>query len=50
MIKAYYRELNAGCHTKQLVDSGWIAIPNNVSLDEVQATRLFGAWPAKEAA
>lgn len=53
VIEAFYREHLAGCNSKHIVSSGWIAIPNSVSLDESQAAALFdavGAWPTKEAA
>lgn len=41
------------CNPKHLVGSGWIAIPNDVSLDEEQAARIFeaaGAWNQKAVA
>ncbi len=53
VIETYYKELRDGCNPNHLVGSGWIAIPNPVSLDEEQAARIFdavGAWPAREAA
>ena len=53
VIEAYYREVIAGSNPQHVVGSGWIAIPNNVSLDEAQAANIFaavGAWPAQEAA
>lgn len=53
VIEAFYRQHIDGCNKQHIVASGWIAIPNSVSLDEAQAAALFdaaGAWPAKEAA
>lgn len=53
VIEAYCREVINGCNPTHVVGSGWIAIPNNVSLDEAQAANIFnavGAWPALEAA
>jgi len=47
VIEACYRELCDGCNPKHLVASGWIAIPNTVSLSEAQADQIFshvGAW------
>jgi hypothetical protein len=48
VIEACYRDLCDGCNPKHLVASGWIAIPNTVSLSEAQADQIFdlaGAWP-----
>lgn len=53
VIEACYREHLSGCNPQHIVGSGWIAIPNSVTLDEAQAARLFdavGAWPTLEAA
>lgn len=53
VIEAYYREVINGSNPQHVVGSGWIAIPNNVSLDEAQAANIFnavGAWPVQEAA
>lgn len=53
VIEAYYRDVINGCNPLHVVGSGWIAIPNNVSLEEAQAANIFnavGAWPAMEAA
>jgi hypothetical protein len=53
VIEAYYRDVINGCNPLHVVGSGWIAIPNNVSLEEAQAANIFnavGAWPALEAA
>lgn len=53
VIEAYYRDVINGCNPQHVVGSGWIAIPNNVSLDEAQAANIFnavGAWPVQEAA
>jgi|GEM_PF-661780 len=48
VIEACYRDLCSTCNPQHLVASGWIAIPNTVSLTEAQADRIFdlvGAWP-----
>lgn len=47
VIETCYREVVSGCNPRQLVASGWIAIPCPVSLTEEQADRVFelvGAW------
>jgi len=52
VIEAFYREHLAGCNPKHIVSSGWIAIPNSVTLDEAQAACIYdavGAWPAAAA-
>lgn len=53
VIEEHYRALLDTCNPKHLVGSGWIAIPNDVSLDEEQAARIFeaaGAWNQQAAA
>ncbi|SEC72114.1 hypothetical protein [Pseudomonas anguilliseptica] len=53
VIEACYRQHLSDCNPQHIVGSGWIAIPNSVTLDEAQAARLFdavGAWPAPAAA
>jgi hypothetical protein len=49
LIEAEHKTLIATCNPMHLVASGWIAIPNDISLDEAQAAKLFeaaGAWSA----
>ena len=49
VIEHHYRALLDTCNPQQLVASGWIAIPDAVSLDEEHAARVLeacGAWPA----
>jgi len=46
-IEHYYLELRNSANPNHLVASGWIAIPDEVSMDEAQAAKLFyaaGAW------
>lgn len=53
VIEAFYREHLASCNSKHIVSSGWIAIPDSVTLDEAQAARIYdavGAWPSPVAA
>ena len=53
VIEAFYREHLAGCNPNHIRASAWIAIPNNVTLDEAQAARIYdaaGAWPTAAAA
>lgn len=53
VIETFYREVINGCNPQHVVGSAWIAIPNDVSLDEAQAARIYdavGAWPTQEAA
>lgn len=53
VIEAFYREAIAAANPQHLVGSAWIAIPNDVTLDEAQASRIYdaiGAWPTLEAA
>lgn len=52
-IEHHYLELRASCNKQHMVASGWIAIPNTVSLDEPQAAMIFtkaGAWKQVKAA
>ncbi|WP_165669753.1 hypothetical protein [Metapseudomonas otitidis] len=53
VIEAHYRAHLAGCNPRHVVASGWIAIPDAVSLDESLADRIYdamGAWPVRQAA
>lgn len=54
VIETTYRALLDTCNPQHLVASGWLAIPDDVSLDEAQAAAVFeavGAWnQQKEAA
>ena len=53
VIETCYRQHLDECNKQHIVGSGWIAIPNSVSLDEGQAARIFdavGAWPVAAAA
>jgi hypothetical protein len=52
-MEARHAELVAQANPNHTIGSGWIAIPDEVSLDEAQANRVFkamGAWPDKKAA
>ena len=52
-IEHYYLELRESCNQTQLLASGWIAIPAELSLNEAQAANLFykaGAWHQVKAA
>ena len=47
VIEHYYKELRESANQSQMVASGWIAIPEVLSLDEAHAARIFeavGAW------
>lgn len=47
VIEEHYKALLGTCNPNHLVASGWLAIPNDVSLDESQAAAVFaacGAW------
>lgn len=47
VIEHCYREIRDSANPQHMVASGWIAIPDVVSLDEAQAYRIFvavGAW------
>lgn len=47
VIEHCYMKLRAEANQSQMVASGWIAIPDAVSLDEAHAARIFeavGAW------
>lgn len=51
VIETCYRAQVDGCNPRQLVASGWIAIPCQVSLTEEQAYRIFdlvGAWDQQQ--
>lgn len=53
VIDTTYRDLVKGCNQQHVVASGWIAIPDQVSLEEEQAARIFeaaGAWNQEKAA
>lgn len=52
VIEAYSMELRNGCNPNQLQAMAWIAIPDDVTLDEAHAAHIFetfGAWPARSA-
>jgi len=47
VIEHCYKKLRNSANQSQMVASGWIAIPDSLSLDEVHAARIFeavGAW------
>lgn len=47
VIEHCYKELRDSANQGQMVASGWIAIPDSLSLDEEHAARIFeavGAW------
>ncbi|MBP5969919.1 hypothetical protein [Pseudomonas iridis] len=47
VIEHCYREVLASANPQHVVASGWIAIPDTVSLDDAQAYQIFeavGAW------
>lgn len=47
VIEHCYMKLRAEANQSQMVASGWIAIPDTMSLDEAHAARIFeavGAW------
>ncbi|WP_420893702.1 hypothetical protein [Pseudomonas veronii] len=47
VIEHCYKELRDSANQSQMVASGWIAIPEAMSLDEAHAARIFeavGAW------
>lgn len=53
VIEGAYRDLLDTCNPMHLVASGWIAIPDDVTLEESQAAKLLeavGAWDQKEEA
>lgn len=53
VIEHCYKELRAAANQNQMVASGWIAIPESVSLDEEHAARIFeavGAWNQQKVA
>ena len=50
VIEAYSAALRNGCNPNQLQAMAWIAIPDDVTLDEAHAAHIFetfGAWPAR---
>lgn len=52
VIEAQFHALKQDCNPQHLIGSAWIAIPNQVELEEEQASRIFdavGAWPVKGA-
>lgn len=52
VIEAQFQALKQDCNPQHLIGSAWIAIPNQVELEEEQASRIFdavGAWPVKGA-
>ncbi|SHM78907.1 hypothetical protein [Phytopseudomonas punonensis] len=53
LIEGYYQELAANCNAKHLLGPAWIAVPNDVEIEEAQAHQLFkalGAWAEPAAA
>lgn len=53
VVEAHYLELLKGCNSAHVIGCAWIAIPDQVELDEAHASRIFdavGAWPARGAA
>jgi hypothetical protein len=47
VIEHCYKKLRDSANQSQMVASGWIAIPESMSLDEAHAARIFeavGAW------
>lgn len=53
LIEQTYAALVASCNQQHLVASGWIAVPDRISLGEEQAYKLFeavGAWDQKKEA
>lgn len=52
-METAHAELVAQANPKHIIGSGWIAIPDAVTLDEAQANQIFsamGAWQQKQAA
>ncbi len=53
VIEHCYRELRDSANPTQMVASGWLAIPDIVSLDEAHAAMIFeavGAWNQQKVA
>ncbi|MEO8644552.1 hypothetical protein [Pseudomonas sp.] len=53
VIEHCYKELRSTANPSQMVASGWIAIPESISLDEAHAARIFeavGAWNQQKVA
>ena len=53
VIEHCYMKLRAEANQSQMVASGWIAIPESMSLDEAHAARIFeavGAWSQQKVA
>lgn len=53
VIETYSVELRNRCNPNQLQAMAWIAIPDDVTLDEAHAAHIFqtfGAWPVPAAA
>ena len=53
VIEHCYKELRDSANPGQIVASGWIAIPEAISLDEAHAARIFeavGAWNQQKVA
>jgi hypothetical protein len=47
VIEQTYKALVSSCNQAHLVGSGWLAIPDDVTIDEAQAYKLFeavGGW------
>ena len=53
VIEHCYTELRKSANQNQIVASGWIAIPESISLQEDHAARIFeavGAWHQRKVA
>lgn len=53
LIGDHHDQALAGANPNHVVSSGWIAVPNDVSIPEEQAAKLFaavGGWTKQEAA
>lgn len=51
VIEQTYKTLIMSCNPAQLVGSGWLAVPDEVTIDEAQAYKLFdavGGWNQKK--
>lgn len=52
-MESSHAELVAQANPNHVIGSGWLAIPDNITLDEAQANLVFsamGAWQQKQAA
>lgn len=53
VIEHYYKQLRDSANQNQMVASGWIAIPESISLQEGHAARIFkavGTWAQQKVA